>query len=107
MFQSLASFKKLEDPVSFSEYLDLSPFLMPSKDELIGESRKKKRKEKKRKSKEKDEDEDGTVEADGDDSQKVGGPKSECYVYRLYAVVVHIGNMVRSSTFPRIIIQPV
>jgi ubiquitin carboxyl-terminal hydrolase 16/45 len=60
-------FKKLDDYISFPEYLDLLPFLAPRKEDYgLG----KKGKEKERKSKE-----------------------DRC-MYRLYAVVVHIGNMV-------------
>ncbi|KAL5514360.1 hypothetical protein ACEPAG_2448 [Sanghuangporus baumii] len=72
-----ANFKKLDDAVRFPEYLDLSPFLLPSKDEVLGEGKKsksKRRRGKKRRSK-------------GDEKDREG-----C-MYRLYAVVVHIGNM--------------
>lgn len=76
-FQFSSNFKKLDDAVSFPEYLDLSPFLMPKKEDydtpkstlglgIIGVT------EKEEKS-----------EAD-----------SERCMYRLYAVVEHIGNMV-------------
>ena len=62
--------KKLDDYVSFPEYLDLKPFLAPKKEDYgLG---KKKRK--------------GAVKG-----------KVEKCIYRLYAVVVHIGNMVSSS----------
>ncbi|KAF8970229.1 hypothetical protein BDZ97DRAFT_1792545 [Flammula alnicola] len=61
-------FKKLDDYVSFPEYLDLMPFLAPRKEDYgLG----KKGKDKERKHKAKD---------------------VRC-MYRLYAVVVHIGNM--------------
>ncbi|KAL5476788.1 hypothetical protein ACEPAI_2974 [Sanghuangporus weigelae] len=70
-----ANFKKLDDAVRFPEYLDLSPFLLPSKDEVLGEGKRSKgkrgRRGKKKKKKKK---------------------KKGC-MYRLYAVVVHIGNM--------------
>ncbi|KAF8180367.1 hypothetical protein BJ912DRAFT_855172 [Pholiota molesta] len=60
-------FKKLDDYISFPEYLDLLPFLAPRKEDYgLG----KKGKEKERKSK-----------------------KEDRCMYRLYAVVVHIGNM--------------
>ncbi|EGO30092.1 peptidase C19, ubiquitin carboxyl-terminal hydrolase 2 [Serpula lacrymans var. lacrymans S7.9] len=58
-------FKKLDDYVSFPEFLDLAPYLAPKKDEFFksratGRSR---------------------------------GKRPERCMYRLYAVVVHIGNM--------------
>ena len=61
-----SGFKKLDDFVAFPEYLDLTPFLAPSKEEFGLPS---KREPKSR-------------------------PKGERCMYRLYAVVVHIGNMV-------------
>ncbi|KAH9477774.1 Ubiquitin carboxyl-terminal hydrolase 16 [Psilocybe cubensis] len=61
-------FKKLEDYVSFPEHLDLLPFLAPRKEDY-GLGKKGKGKESKVKEKE------------------------ESCMYRLYAVVVHIGNM--------------
>ena len=61
--------KKLDDYVSFPEYLDLKPFLAPKKEDYgLGKKRKK---------------------------SLVKG-KEKC-MYRLYAVVVHIGNMVSFS----------
>lgn len=64
-------FKKLDDYVSFPEYLDLSPFLAPRKEDYgLG----KKRKEK--------------------EFKKNGNFREERCMYRLYGVVVHIGNMV-------------
>ncbi|KAI0826228.1 hypothetical protein BC629DRAFT_1587063 [Irpex lacteus] len=65
-----SGFKKLDDFVAFPEYLDLKPFLAPRKEEF-GLGRHKKRKDRER----------GKGEKEG-----------EC-MYRLYAVVVHIGNM--------------
>ena len=62
--------KKLDDYVSFPEYLDLKPFLAPKKEDY-GLGKKKKKDMVKR--------------------------KGEKCMYRLYAVVVHIGNMVSSS----------
>jgi len=64
-------FKKLDDFISFPEYLDMAPFLAPKKEEFKksgkwGMKRKSKRGE---------------------------GEDGRC-LYRLYAVVVHIGNMV-------------
>ena len=62
--------KKLDDYVSFPEYLDLKPFLAPKKEDYgLGKKKKK-----------------GVVKG-----------KVEKCMYRLYAVVVHIGNMVGSS----------
>ena len=62
--------KKLDDYVSFPEYLDLKPFLAPKKEDYgLGKKKKK-----------------GAVKG-----------KAEKCIYRLYAVVVHIGNMVSSS----------
>ena len=64
-------FKKLDDYVSFPEYLDLSPFLAPRKEDYgLG----KKRKEK--------------------EFKKRSNFREERCMYRLYGVVVHIGNMV-------------
>jgi len=67
--------KKLEDYVSFPEYLDLSPFLAPRKEDY-GLGKKKGSKDK--------------------ESRKVKAKEERC-MYRLYAVVVHIGNMVSSG----------
>jgi ubiquitin carboxyl-terminal hydrolase 16/45 len=62
--------KKLDDYVSFPEYLDLKPFLAPKKEDYgLGKKKKK-----------------GVVKG-----------KGEKCMYRLYAVVVHIGNMVSFS----------
>ncbi|KAJ8509390.1 hypothetical protein ONZ45_g8417 [Pleurotus djamor] len=62
-------FKKLDDYISFPEYLDLTPFLAPKKEDF----------------------------GLGKHANAIGLPASgrdpkKC-VYRLYAVVVHIGNM--------------
>ncbi|KAF9523266.1 hypothetical protein CPB83DRAFT_863137 [Crepidotus variabilis] len=67
-------FKKLDDYVSFPEHLDLSPFLAPRKEDygLGKKGRSRKAKDKIR--------------------EKIS-PKEEPCMYRLYAVVVHIGNM--------------
>jgi hypothetical protein len=63
-----SGFKKLDDFVSFPECLDIAPFLAPRKEDFcFGQARKLK------------------------NSSKSTG---RC-MYRLYAVVVHIGNMVR------------
>ncbi|TDL19600.1 cysteine proteinase [Rickenella mellea] len=70
-FQSFANFKKLDDFVSFPEYLDLKPFLLPKKDDYgLGKKRA------------------------ADKSSTAGKhDRDEKCMYRLYAVVVHIGNM--------------
>jgi hypothetical protein len=62
-------FKKLDDYVAFPEYLDITPFLAPNKEDFGLPSKK---------------------------SKQSSRAKGKC-MYRLYAVVVHIGNMV--STF--------
>lgn len=62
-------FKKLDEFVSFPEYLDVAPFLAPKREDFTHE----------RVEKEKD---------------KRGKQVQERCMYRLYAVVVHIGNMV-------------
>jgi ubiquitin C-terminal hydrolase len=63
-------FKKLDDYVTFPEYLDLAPFLAPKKEDF-GLGRK------------------------GKVKKKVPPKEAERCMYRLYAVVVHIGNIVR------------
>ncbi|TCD65201.1 hypothetical protein EIP91_002987 [Steccherinum ochraceum] len=65
-----AGFKKLDEFVAFPEYLDLSPYLTPRKEDF-GLGKPGKDRSKRRAAKSKDE---------------------KC-MYRLYAVVVHIGNM--------------
>jgi len=65
-------FKKLDDYVTFPEHLDITPFLAPSKEDFGLPSKKAKQ----------------NIRARG-----------KC-MYRLYAVVVHIGNMV-SAVAPR------
>lgn len=65
-----SGFKKLEDFVSFPEYLDIAPFLAPREEDfMFGQASRLKNPSK---------------------------STSRC-MYRLYAVVVHIGNMVRTS----------
>ncbi|KAI0360395.1 cysteine proteinase [Trametes cingulata] len=56
-------FKKLDDFVAFPEYLDLAPFLAPKREDFA------------------------------QDKPDKGKRKQEKCMYRLYAVVVHIGNM--------------
>ncbi|KAI0711474.1 hypothetical protein C8Q76DRAFT_677839 [Earliella scabrosa] len=63
-------FKKLDEFVAFPEYLDLAPFLAPKREDFTHE---KVEKEKER--------------------EKKGKHTQERCMYRLYAVVVHIGNM--------------
>lgn len=68
MMSFSSGFKKLEDFVSFPEGLDIGPFLAPKKEEFgLGSGRGK---------------------------SKHRPKKPERCMYRLYAVVVHIGNMV-------------
>ncbi|KIL57592.1 hypothetical protein M378DRAFT_379001 [Amanita muscaria Koide BX008] len=69
-FTPTYGFRKLEDYVTFPEYLDLTPFLAPKKEDII--------------SKEK---------AGKDRKGTTNEKKNERCMYRLYAVVVHIGNM--------------
>jgi len=64
-------FKKLDDYIAFPEHLDITPFLAPNKEDFGLPSKKLKQ----------------NIRA-----------KGRC-IYRLYAVVVHIGNMVSTSTF--------
>lgn len=65
-----SSFKKLEDYVSFPEYLDIAPYLAPRREQY----------------------------ADAKPGYVRGRSKRpERCMYRLYAVVVHIGNMVRAA----------
>jgi hypothetical protein len=72
-------FKKLDDYITFPEYLDLTPFLAPRKEDY-GLGKKSKKDKEKRK-------------------EKGKGKEEERCLYRLYAVVVHIGNMVRHLRF--------
>ena len=63
-----SGFKKLEDFVAFPECLDISPFIAPRKEDFgLGKR----------------------------DKSNVPSKKAGRCMYRLYAVVVHIGNMVR------------
>ena len=64
-------FEKLDDYVTFPEYLDLTPFSAPRKEDY-GLGRRK----------------------DRVDGEKEGKGEDRC-MYRLYVVVVHGGNMVR------------
>ncbi|KAI0071535.1 peptidase C19, ubiquitin carboxyl-terminal hydrolase 2 [Panus rudis PR-1116 ss-1] len=75
-------FKKLDDFVAFPEYLDLTPFLAPRREDFgLGSSKGK------GKGKEKDKEKGKGKKKDGE------GKKDERCMYRLYAVIVHIGNM--------------
>lgn len=58
-------FKKLDEFVAFPEYLDLAPFLAPRREDFVAER-----------------------------TEKAKHKSHEKCMYRLYAVVVHIGNMV-------------
>jgi len=65
-------FKKLDDYVTFPEYLDLTPYLAPKKEDFgLGKK--------------------ANLKMPGKHRAK----DSDKCMYRLYAVVVHIGNMVR------------
>jgi len=66
-------FKKLDDYVTFPEFLDLTPYLAPKQEDFGLGTRSSSSSAEKRTKK---------------------GEKEKC-MYRLYAVVVHIGNMVR------------
>ena len=74
--QFFANFKKLDDPVAFPGYLDLSPFLVPRRESFGLKPGKGEKRMWERTS-------PAIKEKDGK------------FMYRLYAVVVHIGNMVR------------
>jgi ubiquitin carboxyl-terminal hydrolase 16/45 len=67
MMSFSSGFKKLEDFVAFPEYLDIGPFIAPRKEDFgLGKRSR----------------------------LKVSSKKAGRCMYRLYAVVVHIGNMV-------------
>ncbi|KAG6871780.1 hypothetical protein C0992_010356 [Termitomyces sp. T32_za158] len=71
-------FKKVDDFVAFPEFLDLAPYLAPRKEDFgLG---------KKRKSR------SGVGTSLGSGKRTLKGEKC---MYRLYAVVVHLGNMAR------------
>ena len=78
-------FKKLDDYVTTPEYLDLTPFLVPREDYGMGKRRKD------RVDGEKVQRGEGGEE--GKDEKR--GKGEERCMYRLYAVVVHIGSIVR------------
>ncbi|KAF5383153.1 hypothetical protein D9615_004960 [Tricholomella constricta] len=64
-------FKKLDDFVTFPEFLDLTPYLAPKKEDFgLGKKGKHTR-----------------------DKERGKGKEKEKCMYRLYAVVVHLGNM--------------
>lgn len=65
--------KKLDDYVSFPEYLNIQPFLAPKKEDYGL----------------------GRGEMEGRVAEKGSRDEDRPCIYRLYAVVVHIGNMVR------------
>jgi ubiquitin C-terminal hydrolase len=90
-FSGMSSgFKKIEDHVAFGEWLDLAPFLTPRKEEFgLGRG---KGKDKGARSVV------GVVEANGVEveemaREKKSGKRKQRCMYRLYAVVVHLGNM--------------
>ena len=62
-------FRKLDEFVAFPEFLDLAPFLAPRREDYAPERAERER-------------------------EKERARKPERCMYRLYAVVVHIGNMV-------------
>ena len=64
-----SGFKRLDDFVAFPEFLDLAPFLAPRREDYAPERAERER-------------------------EKERARKPERCMYRLYAVVVHIGNMV-------------
>ncbi|KDQ60124.1 hypothetical protein JAAARDRAFT_32498 [Jaapia argillacea MUCL 33604] len=73
MMSFSSGFKKLDDYVSFPEFLDLQPFLAPKKEDFgLGKKGK------------------GGMIGKVDGKGKADGGRC---MYRLYAVVVHIGNM--------------
>ncbi|KAG7097638.1 hypothetical protein E1B28_004970 [Marasmius oreades] len=73
MMSFSSGFKKLDDYVAFPESLDLTPFLAPKKEDFgLGKK--------------------GSGESKKDSIKEKRKDKEQC-MYRLYAVVVHIGNM--------------
>lgn len=70
------SLKKLDDYVSFPEYLDMRPFLAPKREDYGL----------------------GRGELKGKIIEKGRREEDQACVYRLYSVVVHIGNMVRPTS---------
>jgi len=86
MMSFSTGFKKMDDYVAFPEFLDLTPFMAPKKEDFGLGSEKGKVKDLKR-----------------EKERKKGGKEKERVVYRLYAVVVHIGNMV-GAFFPQVIV---
>ncbi|KAF5368519.1 hypothetical protein D9758_002458 [Tetrapyrgos nigripes] len=81
MMSFSSGFKKLDDYVTFPEFLDLTPFMAPEKEDFgLG---KKGREVKK-----------GQGQGLGKEKEKKKPKETkERFMYRLYAVVVHIGNM--------------
>ena len=73
-FTPTYGFKKLDDYVTFPEYLDLTPFLAPKREDYAVDE------------------EEGIINGGGV-KRELGEEHGKC-MYRLYAVVVHIGNMV-------------
>jgi hypothetical protein len=71
-FTPTYGFKKLDDYVTFPEYLDLTPFLAPQMEGF----------------------ESNQTDDDGGDVKREFSEEHGKCMYRLYAVVVHVGNMV-------------
>lgn len=80
-FTPTYGFKKLDDYVTFPEYLDLTPFLAPRREDV----------------------ETNQTDGEGNDVKREFSEEHGKCMYRLYAVVVHVGNMV--SVNPPVIIS--
>ncbi|RDB27569.1 Ubiquitin carboxyl-terminal hydrolase 45 [Hypsizygus marmoreus] len=87
-------FKKLDDYVTFPEFLDLTPYLAPKKEDFGLGRRRRGEKDKELHGEIDKEGKEGTGGKEGgkDGKEKKHNQKEKC-MYRLYAVVVHIGNM--------------
>ncbi|KAK2465069.1 hypothetical protein APHAL10511_002877 [Amanita phalloides] len=75
-FTPTYGFKKLDDYVTFPEYLDLTPFLAPRKEES-----------------ELDQKDIINGDVHGPGKRRMPSEKHEKCLYRLYAIVVHLGHM--------------
>lgn len=97
-------FRKLDDYVTFPEYLDLGPYLAPKREEFgLG---KKGKKERDRREKEEEQETLKTKGVKKEKKEKKEKKKKDeaekgrdICMYRLYGVVVHIGNMVCAFLF--------
>ena len=80
-FTPTYGFKKLDDYVTFPEYLDMTPFLAPKREDFEFDQTA--------------DEEEGVLNGGGSHGVKkeLSKEHGKC-MYRLYAVVVHIGNMV-------------